>query len=504
MKIHLVGISGTGMGSLATLFREAGHTVTGSDVAFDPPTGPMLRAAGIACKTGYSADNLGDGDETPNLVVVGNAIGKSNVEAIAVETRALPRTSMSAALREHFLAKRTPLVVAGTHGKTTTSAMAALVLEKAGLEPGWFIGGQPRSLPSSAAVGRTKRKLTATPDLLEGHDGTAPAPFVVEGDEYDAVYWHKAPKFLDYIGVGESDVAILTSVEHDHIDIYPSADAYEAAFVTFIKAIPAGGLLVCDAHDARARALASAHATCRVSFYALEGDDTGDVTPTWVGAPSTIDEGGQQFFDVYTGGMSCGRFAMRAPGKHNVRNALAAMAAAAEGFGVPVSTTKRALAQFEGVKRRQELLGAPNGVRVYDDFAHHPTAVDETLHALRAKHPAGKLIAIFEPRSATACRALHQDAYVKSFDAADRVLLAPVGRSGIADSEKLDVPRLARDLGTKAVAAADGADILARVVAEAAPGDTVAVLSNGAFGGLHEKLLAALAVRAPLPNRSTS
>jgi UDP-N-acetylmuramate: L-alanyl-gamma-D-glutamyl-meso-diaminopimelate ligase len=478
VRVHMVGVSGTGMGALAALFVEAGHEVSGSDVAFDPPIGPALRALRVRCLEGYDAGHL---DPRPDLVVVGNAIRRDNPEAAAVEQLGLQRTSMSGGLREHFLAKRRPLVVAGTHGKTTTSAMCAWLLSRSGFEPGWFIGGIPKGLGVGASTGSTRIR----PDRGR-------APFVVEGDEYDAVYWHKQPKFLDYVGVGVDDVVIVTSVEHDHIDIYPDMASYEAAFRELVLRIPERGLIVCDAHDARAREIVSKGARARVVWYGLEHDDSGDVTPTWLAAPAHVAPDGAQFFDLFVGGASCGRFALRVPGRHNVRNAVAALAATVDGFGASLSDARTHLASFEGVRRRQDLLGEPGGVRVYDDFAHHPTAVDETLRALRGRHPAGALWVAFEPRSATACRALHQESYAKSFDAADHVLLAPLGRTNVPAPERLDLERLARDLGPKAVAATDVDAIVARLVADARPGDTIAIMSNGAFGAIHDRLLAEL------------
>ncbi len=511
MRVHLIGVSGTGMGALAMLFREDGHDVTGSDVSFDPPIGPALREAGIACLQGYDPAHLGEtkggeASSAPDLVVVGNAIRRDNPEATAAKERGLATLSMSGALREYFLSGRRPLVVAGTHGKTTTSSMCAWVLTRAELEPGYFIGGLPKGLPRGAAIGSRRRRL-ASGKLGVEPAGAAPqtrAPFVIEGDEYDAVYWHKKPKFLDYVGVGADDVVIVTSVEHDHIDIYPDDASYEAAFVELVSRVPEDGLIVCDASlgaSSRGKTISDAarivrdHARARTAFYALEGDETGEVTPTWLGAKVAVDDAGMQPFDLFVGGMSCGRFALKVPGAHNIRNAIATVAACAEGFGVPVTKARSALAQFEGVKRRQDLLGAPAGVRVYDDFAHHPTAVDETLAALRAKHTGGRLVAVFEPRSATACRSLHQEAYVGAFHAADRVILAPLGRTNIPETERLDLARLAREIGPRAILATSVDDVLARILAEAHEGDTVAVLSNGAFGGIHRRLLDALAAR---------
>ncbi|MBX3186077.1 MAG: UDP-N-acetylmuramate:L-alanyl-gamma-D-glutamyl-meso-diaminopimelate ligase [Labilithrix sp.] len=481
MRVHLIGVCGTGMGQLASLLKEAGHDVSGSDMAFDPPMGPALEVAGIRCLQGYAADHVA---ADVDLVVVGNAIRKDNVEAVQAEALGRKRSSMSAALRELFLAGRRAFVVAGTHGKTTTSSMCAWILAEAGLEPGFFIGGLPKNFPSGARIGSTKRKLT---------HGAKPAPFVVEGDEYDAVFWHKEPKFFDYIGVSPGDVAIVTSVEQDHIDIYPSVEKYEAQFEAFAAKVPESGLLVCDARDARARRIVKANARAQTTFYALEGDDTGDVTPSWQGAMVAADPAtGAQPFDLYAGGSFCGRFALKVPGAHNVRNAVGAIAACAEGFGVGVQAARAALASFEGVRRRQDLLGKPGGVSVYDDFAHHPTAVDETLRALRARHPTGRLWAIFEPRSATACRALHQHEYVSAFSAADHVLFAPLGRTNVPEVERLDLARLAGEIGPRAIAESSVEGIIDRVVRGAAAGDTVALLSNGAFGGIHARLLAAL------------
>jgi UDP-N-acetylmuramate: L-alanyl-gamma-D-glutamyl-meso-diaminopimelate ligase len=497
MSVHFVGVSGTGMGALAALFREAGHEVSGSDVAFDPPIGPALREAGVTCFQGYDAKHL---EPLPDLVVVGNAIRRGNAEADAAERAGVARSSMSRALRDHFLSppaaahnlgKRRVLVVAGTHGKTTTSTMCAWLLARAGLEPGYFIGGVPKGFasPVGAAIGSTKRRVEAPR-----------APFVVEGDEYDAVYWDKQPKFLDYVGVGEDDVAIVTSIEHDHIDIYADEASYEAVFRAFFRALPGGGLAVCDARDVRVRRIAQEESRARVAFYALERDDVGDVTPTWLGAPAAIDASGAQTFDLFAGGVACGRFAMCVPGEHNVRNAIAAIAACAEGFGLDVRDMRASLAAFEGVKRRQELLGEPAGVRVYDDFAHHPTAVDETLRALRSRHAQGALWAVFEPRSATACRSLHQQEYARAFASADRVLFAPLGRTNIPEGERLDLARLAHDIGDdKAHAEASVDAIVTRLAAETREGDTIAILSNGAFGGIHEKLLASLARRSGDP-----
>lgn len=483
MRVHLVGVAGTGMGQLALLFRDAGHDVSGSDIAFDPPMGPALENAGIRCTLGFDPSVITADLE---LVVVGNAIRKDNAEAMRAAEIGAMCTSMSGALRERFLAGKRSLVVAGTHGKTTTSAMCAWILETAGLEPGFFIGGLPKNFPSGARAASSRKKILGS--------SAKSAPFVVEGDEYDAVYWNKQPKFFDYVGVSAEDVAILTSIEHDHIDIYPSAELYEAQFTELVRRVP--GLVVGDARDVRVREVLQHHG--RATFYALEGEAVGDITPAWQGALVTADPmSGAQPFDLYAGGSFCGRFALKVPGAHNVRNAIGAIAACCEGFGVHIEKARQALATFEGVRRRQDLLGSPNGIAVYDDFAHHPTAVDETLRALRSRHPGVRLWAVFEPRSATACRNIHQDAYVPAFGAADRVLFAPLGRSNVPEDERLDIGRLARAIGTRAEVAASVDAILATLADAAQPGDVIALLSNGAFGGIHARLLHDL---APKPN----
>jgi len=484
-RVHLIGVCGTGMGQLAVLFRAAGAEVTGSDVAFDPPVGPELERHGVRCLQDYREENLGD----PDLVVVGNVIRKDNVEAVAAEKRGLRRVSMSGALREEFLKHRRSVTVAGTHGKTTTSAMVTHLLRAGELEPGWFVGGVPKTLPAGSGLGRTKRALLTTSSTVKER-----APFVLEGDEYDDVYWSKQPKFLDYVGVSPEDIVLLTSVEQDHIDIYADLPSYLAAFEALVAKIPADGILVAYAGDPLVRRVAAA-CPARVVYYALDGDDIGDATVTWHGALAPIDEIGRQNFDLFAGGVSVGRFAMPIVGAHNVKNAVGALAVCAEGFSVPWSTLRRSLLGYEGVKRRQDLLAEVDGVRVYDDFAHHPTAVEETLRAFRAKHPSGSLFAVFEPRSATACRSLHQESYPGAFKAATRVLLAPLGRTNVPESERLDLDRVVAEIGPQATLATSVDDIVQTLVREAKPGDTLAILSNGAFGGLHGTLIEALKAR---------
>jgi UDP-N-acetylmuramate: L-alanyl-gamma-D-glutamyl-meso-diaminopimelate ligase len=470
--VHMIGVAGTGMGALAGLLKQAGHRVTGSDVAFYPPMGDKLREWGVELRAGYRAEHVAD---HPDLVVVGNVCRRDNPEARAAIDGGLAYVSMPGALETLFLADRHSIVVAGTHGKTTTTALVTHLLRVAERDPGFLLGGVPRDFPESFAL---------------GHPGGA---FVIEGDEYDSAFFEKQPKFFRY----RAERVILTSVEHDHVDIYPTMDAYRAAFAGLIDRIPNDGLLVAHAGSAEVRALA-AKARCPVRYYALAGEDTGDVAPVWLAAPAPA-EGDVQPFDLFFGGSSCGRVYSPLSGLHNVLNAVAAFAVCAEGEGLGVTALARSLSSFRGVKRRQELLAVADGVRVYDDFAHHPTAVRETLRGLRARHPGGKLVAVFEPRSATASRKTHEDAYIEAFDAADAVWLAPVGRKEIASSERLDTAAVAQALrarGTAAEAPADHDALLAGLLAQLGPGDLAVLMSNGDFAGLHDRLIAALTLRA--------
>ncbi|MFW5926189.1 MAG: UDP-N-acetylmuramate--L-alanine ligase [Myxococcota bacterium] len=472
MRIHLIGVAGTGMGSLAGLLTEAGHQVSGSDTAFHPPMGPALRRWGVQTRPGWNPGNL---DPAPDLVVVGNVCRRDNPEARAAIDGGLAHTSMPGALERFFLSSRPSFVVAGTHGKTTTTALLAHLLHACGRDPGFLLGGIPRNFDRGFRV---------------GGDG---APFVIEGDEYDSAFFEKTPKFWRY----RPRAAVLTSLEHDHIDIYADSAAYQEAFVGFVRRIPEDGLLVAWAGDPGVRRVA-AEARCEVRYYALQGDDCGDVSPVWLGA-AVAPQGGAQPVDLFIGGTSCGRVLSPLSGEHNLRNALAAVALAAEAGGISVRELTTALAHFSGVKRRQELLGVADGVRVYDDFAHHPTAVRETLRGLRRRHPEGRLLAGFEPRSATASRRLHQALYPEAFSAASRVWIAPVGRPEIATAERLDVGAVA-----DAIRARDGSEaeapetvdaLVQSMVSTAQPGDTIVLMSNGTFEDAHDRVLAGLAAR---------
>ena len=475
MFVHFVAVAGTGMGALAGLFKEMGHRVTGSDVAFYPPMGPALEAWGIELKQGFSPENL---EPRPDLVVIGNVCRPNNPEARAAIDGGLPYASMAHALAQHVLEGRAPLVVGGTHGKTTTSAMCAHVLSEAGLTPGFLIGGIPANFGVSFRIPGARRLPTAGT-----RKNPRRTPVVVEGDEYDTAFFEKTPKFWHY----RPEVGIITSIEHDHIDIYPNAAAYDAAFSGFVERIAPEGLLVASAHSPHVVKIAQT-SRAPVSFYALASDEAA-APPHFCGAPVF----GTSAFDLYVGGSLAGRVNMAVPGEHNMRNALAALAACCQGYGVDLKLAMSALESFRGVKRRQELLYNIDGVRVFDDFAHHPTAVRETLAAL--KPSGGRLWAVFEPRSATACRSLHQAEYAESFGSAAEVLFAPLGRSDIPEPERLDLQALAKELEARSIharACTSVEQIVELIAAEARPGDHVALLSNGAFGGIYGKLEVAL------------
>lgn len=471
------------MGALAGLFKAMGHDVSGSDTAFYPPMGPALERWGIPLFTGFDPAHL---EPRPDLVVIGNVCRSTNVVARAAIDGGLRYASMAHALAEHVLEGTSPLVVGGTHGKTTTSTLTAFLLDAAGRQPGFLVGGLPKNFEESF---RPPEQGASKKLPLASAGGRRP-PFVVEGDEYDTAFFEKTPKFWHY----RPEVAIITSIEHDHIDIYPTEEAYLAAFRGFVERVPDGGLIVANAADPKVVEVCRG-AKAEIAWYALQGQDTHGMPPHWLAAPAGVDEKGQSF-DLYVGGVYARRAVLPMSGTYNIANATAAIAAVCQGFGVPVDVALTSLPKFLGVRRRQDLLFEAKGVRVYDDFAHHPTAVEETLRGLRAKHPEGALWAVFEPRSATACRALHQEAYGRAFQPATRVLLAPVGRPDIPENERLDVAKIVADLeshGTQSEAPSSVDAIVARIASEARAGDTVALLSNGAFGGIYDKLRVALA-----------
>jgi UDP-N-acetylmuramate: L-alanyl-gamma-D-glutamyl-meso-diaminopimelate ligase len=460
--IHLIGICGTGMGALAGLLKARGFSVSGSDAHAFPPMSTALMRLGIRVMEGFSAANL---SPRPDLVVVGNVCRKDHEEAVAARQRGIPFASMARVLRDLFLIHKESLVITGTHGKTTTTALTAFLLHRAGRDPSLLVGGVAADFGRGSLLG-------------EGPE------FVIEGDEYDSAYFEKFAKFLLYA----PKAAVITSVEYDHIDIYPSFDAYRRAFGDFAASVPFPGPLAVFAGDSEALRAASA-SEARVVRYGVSGDAP-DRAIDWRAAPL-----GDGRFELFVDGRSRGIFQSALRGRHNLRNTLAALILCHVKAGIPLPVLSNALPEFQGVARRQQIIGRVRDIVIFDDFAHHPTAVSETLAAIRERCPQGRLLAAFEPRSATACRKLHQKAYVEAFDAADSIVLAPVGRE-LPKEERLSTEKLAEDLrarGKDALAAADIPAVRSEIVRRARPGDAVVLLSNGGFGNIRADLLKELA-----------
>ena len=459
--VHLIGIGGTGMASAAGLFQEAGCRVTGSDGPLYPPTSTILAGMGVEVFEGYDARHL---DPVPDLIVVGNAVRRGNPEAEEVLDRRLPHLSMAAAIEQRFLAGRHSIVVAGTHGKTTTTAMLAWVLHHAGRDPGYLIGGLPLDLPASYRLGR------------------GPA-FVIEGDEYDTAFFDKGPKFMHY----RPDTALIGTVEFDHADIYRDETEVKRVFRWLTNIVPRRGLIVRH-EDCAATVEVTSHAQARIQGYGLESGAwrAGRIQHGSDGVSFRATRDGAPFADV--------RLAIS--GEYNVRNALSVIAAAVE-QGLSADEIAAGLASFRGVKRRMEVKGEAGGVLVLDDFAHHPTAIAQTLRAVRQRHPGRRVWAVLEPRSWSLRRNVFQERLGASFDDADEVILAEVfGADQLAPSERLDPGKLVADLAARGRPARflPGVDAIVAYLADhARSGDVVAILSNGGFGGIHESLLAALA-----------
>ncbi|TQF08901.1 UDP-N-acetylmuramate:L-alanyl-gamma-D-glutamyl-meso-diaminopimelate ligase [Myxococcus llanfairpwllgwyngyllgogerychwyrndrobwllllantysiliogogogochensis] len=468
-RVHLVGVAGTGMGSFAGMLKAAGYEVTGSDENVYPPMSDMLKAWGIPAASPYRPENLDDAK--PDLVIIGNVIRRVNPEATAVRERGLKQMSFPAALGSLFLARSHSVVVAGTHGKTTTSSMMAHVLVEAGKDPSFLVGGVTQNYSGNYRVGKGPH-------------------FVVEGDEYDTAYWDKGSKFLHY----RPRTAILTSVEFDHADIFRDLPHYEATFEKFVRLIPADGQLVVCAAYPNAVKLAREGCPGRVVTYVAKEGAEADYVPREV----SFGANGARF-QVVERGTVLGTVELPMGGLHNVENALSVIAAA-RGLGLSFDEIARGLSTFRGVKRRQEPRGEPNGILVVDDFAHHPTAVRETIDAIHHRYPERRLWAIFEPRSNTSRRNIHQEDYAHAFTGAARASLkVPERHDKVPVGEELDVRKLVADLQAQGITAEGSTDVQAMVdlvARESRPGDVLLVMSNGAFGGFIEKLLVALKARS--------
>lgn len=462
MHLHILGICGTFMGSLALLARELGHTVTGSDQNVYPPMSTQLEAAGIALMQGYSASHL---QPHPDLVIVGNAM-KRGIEAVEyMLNEGLAYTSGPQFLADHVLQGRHVLGVAGTHGKTTTTTMLAWVLDQAGLNPGFLIGGVPLGFSHSARLG--------------GHGADGKNYFVVEADEYDSAFFDKRSKFVHY----HPRTAILNNLEFDHADIFDDLAAIQKQFHHLVRTIPSDGQIISPITESAIDEVLAMGCWTPVSRTAI-GPQT-DQKANWQAELLSADGSS---FNVLHQGQPVGQVNWNMSGQHSVANGLASIAAAAH-VGVSAEVACNALSNFGGVKRRMELLGSIDGIDVYDDFAHHPTAIDTTLDGARKKIGERKLWAIIEPRSNTMRMGSHKEHLAHSARLADEVIwYQPEGLDW-------DLGPVVDAAPNKASISRNLQQIIDRVVAEAKSGDAVVIMSNGGFGGLHQKLLAALKAR---------
>ncbi len=460
-RVHFIGIGGTAMVAGARLALDAGWEVRGSDNPLYPPTSEMVRELSVPVAEGYDPANL---DWNPDLVVVGNALSRGNPEVEAMLSRRLTYISLPEWLKEVVLRRRRPVAVCGTHGKTTTTSLLAFLLDRCGLGGGFLIGGRPLDFPHSSRLGG------------EGE------PFVIEGDEYDTAFFDKRAKFFHYL----PEIAVVTSLEFDHADIYRDVGEIERAFRLMLRQIPADGRLVLCADDPGAAALAG-HAFCEVVTYGLgEGAD-------WRGE-ATGESGERQEFVVYRHGRRWAGLAVPLAGEHNLRNTLAAVVVAAH-LGAEPDSLRRALPEYRGVRRRMEVFLRARGLTFIDDFAHHPTAVRETIAAARRRWN-GRLRVLLEPRSNTMVRKVFQEELAGALGGADEVWIGPIHRAErIPASERLQREQVAATLERKGVPAhvEDEVDaIVAGVLGEAREGDIVLILSNGSFGDMYRKFREAL------------
>ncbi|MDC0980445.1 UDP-N-acetylmuramate:L-alanyl-gamma-D-glutamyl-meso-diaminopimelate ligase [Bdellovibrionales bacterium] len=459
--IHLMGICGTAMASLAGLFKELGHRVTGSDQNVYPPMSTQLADLGIEIMEGYKKENL---SSSPDLVVVGNVITKNHEEAIALRESDLSYTSLPKAIGEFLIQDRNSIVISGTHGKTTTTAMMSWVAEVSGYKPGFLIGGIPGNFNQS----------------FRAPQGDW---FVIEGDEYDTAFFDKVPKFIHY----RPKYVVITSLEFDHADIYSDIGEIKRAFLQLVKLIPKDGLIVAHAADREVMEVVQG-AEARVVTYGLECGD-------YRVANRDVVVGRNQFSAIHQG-RNVGDIAIKAFGPHNTLNALATFVLASE-LGWMKEKILQGLAEFKGVKRRQELIGEPRGIKVIEDFAHHPTAVKLTIQSMKESYKEGRLFSVFEPRSATSRRNIFQDKYVEAFRESDVALvMEPYDQSRIKNEERFSTKQLVADItahGTEAHSFKEVSKIVQYLKSHCQKGDVILIMSNGGFGGIYSKLLETLA-----------
>jgi len=459
--IHLVGICGTAMASLAGMLQERGFRVTGSDAAAYPPMSTFLESLGIPVAQPFAEANL---NPRPDLVVVGNALSRGNVELECLLDERIPFCSLPQLLHDEFLVGKDVLVVAGTHGKTTTTSMLAWIFETAGLQPSFLIGGIAENFGRSFGLGEGKH-------------------FILEGDEYDTAFFDKGPKFLHYF----PDSVIVTSVEFDHADIYKDLGAVETAFKRLVNLVPRRGRII--AFDSGESSSASIDRCLKKAFCPVERYGASD-RADWKIENLKLNED-RTSWSVVRAGKPWADFEFPLGGEHNVWNATAAAALAAN-YEISKDAIAQALATFRSVKRRLEVKAQVNGITIIDDFAHHPTAIEQTIRALRARYPQSRLWVVLEPRSNTMRRNVLQDALARSLALADQVVIAAIFKSeAIPEPERLDLKRVVGEIqkrGKQARIFADADAIVNAIAPELRERDVVAILSNGGFGGIYEKL----------------
>lgn len=485
-KVHITGVCGKATSSLAGLFAEEGYEVSGSDTGCYPPASDLIERLNIKFYEGFSEDNVKDKD----LTIVANMFGPdSNPEVSYVRENNLPQLSMSEAIAEFFIKDKTSIVICGTHGKTTTTGLCAHVFLNAGRNPGFLVGGV--AVPTSNGI--TETSFSAG---IKDKDGTLPESkhFIIEGDEYDTAYFDKAPKFLHY----KPKVVVVTSLEFDHADIYSDFDEYKKSFVFLaeeVAPVTEGGLLVLNCDSDEVRNLAG-HTKANVLYYGF--GDTNDVTAKDV----VVDAKGQSFTLVYKGD-SLGEMNIQLFGKYNLANTLAVIAVSLH-QGLSFDEIKNGLATFNGMRRRQEIRAVVNGITVIDDFAHHPTAVRETLGGIREHFPSNRIFAIFEPRSNTSRKKMFEQDYGNAFSKVDGLVLSmPELRHNDNPADFIDgnvVVETATQIGIStalnkdfyAVCVKNGHEAIEKIAAKAMPGDVLVIMSNGSFDGIHEKLISVL------------
>ncbi len=465
---HLIGVCGTAMGSLAGMLKARGHRVTGSDKSFYPPMSDELKRLGIETFDGFDSSHL---QPAPDLVVIGNATSRGNAEIEHTLNNKLKYASMPDVIRENFIRGKHSTVVAGTHGKTTTTSLMAWVMEVGGVDPSFLIGGVAENFGASF-------KATNS-----GH-------FVIEGDEYDTAYFDKSAKFMHYL----PDLVILNNIEYDHADIYPSLESVKKAFRLLLNLIPSNGRLIAGWDSPVVRELcekpiAPQGVWCPVESFGIEHPDAKWTAREIDFLPEVTR------FKVLREGKEFGRFRTPLAGMYNVKNCLGVIAAA-ETLGIEINPVIEALATFKSVKRRMQVRGVVNDITVIDDFAHHPTAIRETLRAAKQKYPDRRIVAVFEPRSWTTRKKIFQKDYPTAFAAADYVIITPIYESfRLAADDRLSVDEVISDLkgqGKDAFSIEGPERILEHLTPDLRGGDVVVIMSNGAFGGIHQKLLDAL------------